>query len=67
MRPSYHDQLMRKWRAAVKGRRPIEAQYYAERMGGVACVSFTTFVNSWAGQAWAKKLENILDSRAIVM
>jgi hypothetical protein len=34
-----------------------EMRYYRERMGCSACVSFETFIASWAGQEWSKRNE----------
>lgn len=42
---SYH--FRRKEMAAVK--------YYEERYGCSACVSYNTFIKSWAGMEWLKK------------
>ena len=33
----------------------LEAVYYTENLGGVACASWKDFRTSWAGQEWFKR------------
>lgn len=55
MKQSYSDQIYALWRKAVKDKDELKAKYYSERMDGCACVSYETFIRSWAGEQWIKK------------
>jgi hypothetical protein len=52
---SYPDQITRLFRQAAKKGDTLRARYYDERVNGVACASYDTFIASWAGQQWLQQ------------
>jgi hypothetical protein len=65
---TYREQLEKKIKAAWKKHEKaytsgdawearLEAIYYTENLGGVACASWKKFRDSWAGKDWVRRQE----------
>lgn len=52
---SYQDQIKHLWRKAYKDKDAAALLYYERAATYHACVSYETFVKSWAGEEWLKK------------
>jgi len=72
---SYREQLIKKIKAAWKKydhaytsgdarEAKLEAIYCTENLGGVACASWKTYRDSWAGKEWIRREEIRQNTRA---